>query len=109
MTDRKRTKDELLETLRGEIFAAEIKVALDKELGRETSPIVKKLAAVKLPAGTAYRPEEVEPAGVRSKNCTRYRSAIGGRYVTKSTSAGSSSLSQKSRDQADQGSGPRSS
>ncbi|TYC95857.1 hypothetical protein FQ377_14600 [Arthrobacter echini] len=41
--------NELLETLRGEIFAAEVKVILDQRLGRETSPTVKKLAAVKLP------------------------------------------------------------
>lgn len=48
MTDRKRTKEELLEALRGEIFAAEVKVILDKQLGRKTSPTVQKLAALKL-------------------------------------------------------------
>lgn len=41
--------EELLRTLRGEIFAAQMKVILDQQLGRETSPIVKKLAALKLP------------------------------------------------------------
>lgn len=41
--------DELLRTLRREIFAAEMKVILDKELGRETSSTVKKLAGIKLP------------------------------------------------------------
>jgi hypothetical protein len=43
------TTEELLRTLRREIFAAEIKVILDKELGRETSSTVKRLAALKLP------------------------------------------------------------
>ncbi|WDF33723.1 hypothetical protein PTW37_01985 [Arthrobacter agilis] len=43
------TTEELLKTLRREIFAAEMKVILDKELGRETSPTVKRLAALKLP------------------------------------------------------------
>lgn len=43
------TTDELLRTLRREIFAAEMKVILDKELGRETSPTVKKLAGMRMP------------------------------------------------------------
>lgn len=52
MTDEikgKRSKEELLDVLEGEIFAAQMKVILDKELGRETSPTVKKLAELKLP------------------------------------------------------------
>lgn len=42
-------KEQLFEMLRREIFAAQVKVALDRELGRPTSSKVKKLAAVKMP------------------------------------------------------------
>lgn len=48
-------KEQLLRTLRREIFAAEMKVILDKELGRETSEIVKRLAALKLPPDISFK------------------------------------------------------
>ncbi len=72
MTDRKRTKEELLKTLRREIFAAQMKVILDKEFGRETSPTVKKLAKMTMPPITTSRPEEVELAPARSRTSMRY-------------------------------------
>lgn len=42
-------KDEVFATLRREILAARLKVTLDKQLNRETSPTVKALAGMKLP------------------------------------------------------------
>ncbi|NOJ58423.1 hypothetical protein [Arthrobacter sp. 260] len=42
--------NELLRMLRSEIFAAQLKVVLDQKLGRETSPTVKKLAAMTMPS-----------------------------------------------------------
>lgn len=43
------TTEKLLRTLRREIFAAQLKVVLDKKLGRVTSPAVKKLARMTMP------------------------------------------------------------
>jgi hypothetical protein len=42
-------KDEIFRTLRREILAARLKVTLDEQLGRETSPTVMRLAGMKLP------------------------------------------------------------
>lgn len=42
-------RTEVLDTLRREIQAAQLKVVLDQELGRSTSDAVKKLAAMQLP------------------------------------------------------------
>ncbi|MHA7271371.1 hypothetical protein [Arthrobacter sp. HLT1-20] len=42
-------KGEVFDTLRREILAARLKVTLDQELKRETSPTVKRLAGMKLP------------------------------------------------------------
>ncbi|WP_104086301.1 hypothetical protein [Arthrobacter sp. GMC3] len=42
-------KDQVFATLRHEILAARLKVALDERLRRETSPTVKRLANMKLP------------------------------------------------------------
>jgi hypothetical protein len=43
------TKDQIFATLRREIFAARLKVTLDDQLGRETSPTVIRLSKMKLP------------------------------------------------------------
>lgn len=43
------TKEQLFATLRREILAARLKVTLDEQLHRETSPTVKRLAGMKLP------------------------------------------------------------
>lgn len=86
MTERGRTTNEVLRTLRGEIFAAEMKVILDKELGRETSPIVKKLALLKLP-----RIEEPWPA--QEPRPAHMRPRLRGRYVGTRTGA----ISRKAR------------
>ena len=42
-------KDQVFDTLRREILAARLKVTLDEQLHRETSPIVKRLSQMKLP------------------------------------------------------------
>lgn len=42
-------KDQVFFTLRREILAARLKVTLDQELNRETSPTVKRLAQTTLP------------------------------------------------------------
>ena len=42
-------KDQIFDTLRREILAARLKVTLDEELGRDTSPTVTRLAKTKLP------------------------------------------------------------
>ncbi|AOT04706.1 hypothetical protein [Arthrobacter sp. U41] len=42
-------KDQVFATLRREILAARLKVTLDEQLNRETSPTVKALAGMKLP------------------------------------------------------------
>ncbi|MGW6174344.1 hypothetical protein ACWF5H_12680 [Arthrobacter sp. NPDC055138] len=42
-------KERVFETLRREILAARLKVTLDEELDRQTSPTVKRLARMKLP------------------------------------------------------------
>jgi hypothetical protein len=46
---RKNRKDEVFDTLRREILAARLKVTLDEQLKRPTSPTVKRLAGMKLP------------------------------------------------------------
>lgn len=43
------SKDQVFETLRREILAARLKVTLDEQLHRKTSPTVKRLAKMKLP------------------------------------------------------------
>ncbi|MCP1413685.1 hypothetical protein [Paenarthrobacter sp. A20] len=43
-------KDQVFRKLRREILAARLKVTLDEQLKRPTSPTVKKLSAMKLPA-----------------------------------------------------------
>lgn len=43
------TKDQVFATLRREILAARLKVTLDEQLGRETSPTVIRLSNMKLP------------------------------------------------------------
>lgn len=43
------SKEQVFATLRREILAARLKVTLDEQLGRETSPRVKLLAQMKLP------------------------------------------------------------
>lgn len=102
MTDRKPTTEQLLRTLRREIFAAEMKVALDKELGRETSSTVKKLAGMKMPPITNSRPEKVEPARTKSRTSGRYVSAKSGAAASGAVStkqgrvAAESSVSQRS-------------
>ncbi|WP_193342621.1 hypothetical protein [Pseudarthrobacter sp. AB1] len=47
--DHQAHKDEVFATLRREILAARLKVTLDEQLNRETSPTVKSLAQMKLP------------------------------------------------------------
>ncbi|MHA7303843.1 hypothetical protein ACX80E_01120 [Arthrobacter sp. TMN-49] len=42
-------RDEVFDTLRREILAAQVKVTLDEELNRPTSDTVKRLAGMKLP------------------------------------------------------------
>ncbi|POH73461.1 hypothetical protein [Arthrobacter glacialis] len=42
-------RDQVFDTLRREILAAQVKVTLDKELNRPTSETVKRLAGMKLP------------------------------------------------------------
>ncbi|POH75187.1 hypothetical protein [Arthrobacter glacialis] len=42
-------RDQVFDTLRREILAAQVKVTLDKELNRPTSDTVKRLAGMKLP------------------------------------------------------------
>ena len=42
-------KDQVFDTLRREILAARLKVTLDEQLKRETSPTVKRLSQMKLP------------------------------------------------------------
>lgn len=42
-------RDQVLSTLRREILAAQLKETLDEQLGRETSPAVKRLARMELP------------------------------------------------------------
>ncbi len=54
MTTKRRTynpshKDQVFATLRREILAARLKVTLDEQLKRETSPTVKALSQMKLP------------------------------------------------------------
>lgn len=97
MADSKPSTEQLLRTLRREIFAAQMKVALDKELGRKTSPTVKKLAGMKMPSTSASQPEEVEPERTRLRRTGRYRSGISGRYVTAKSGrvAAESSVSQR--------------
>lgn len=46
---RKNRKEEVFDTLRREILAARLKVTLDEQLKRPTSPTVKRLAGMKLP------------------------------------------------------------
>ncbi|MPY12100.1 hypothetical protein [Arthrobacter bussei] len=69
MTDRKPTTNELLRELDNEIFAAQMKVALDLQLGRETAPIVKRLAAMKMPPIVELppEPEEIQPVRTRPR------------------------------------------
>lgn len=60
------TKDQVFAKLRREILAARLKVTLDDQLGRETSPTVKHLAGMKLlpiarPSGRGD--SQAEPAG----------------------------------------------
>jgi hypothetical protein len=43
------TKDQVFATLRREVLAARLKVTLDDQLGRDTSPTVRRLAGMKLP------------------------------------------------------------
>lgn len=45
-----KNRDQVLSALRRQILAAQLKVTLDEELGRKTSPKVVELAAMKLPA-----------------------------------------------------------
>lgn len=78
MTDRKRTKEELLKTLRREIFAAQMKVILDKELGRTTSPTVRKLAELKRPPFTETQPQKLEVASAKFRTSKRYVSRKNG-------------------------------
>jgi hypothetical protein len=53
MTDRRtydpERKDQVFDTLRREILAARLKVTLDEQLERETSPTVLRLSRMKLP------------------------------------------------------------
>lgn len=42
-------RDQVFDTLRREILAARLKVTLDEQLNRDTSPTVKRLARMKLP------------------------------------------------------------
>lgn len=51
---------EVIKTLRQEIQAAQLKVVLDRELGRKTSEAVKKLATMDLPSE--------DPIGLSSLN-----------------------------------------
>jgi aromatic ring-cleaving dioxygenase len=58
-------KEQVFATLRREILAARLKVTLDSQLGRETSPTVERLAGMKLPPiarprGRGY--SQAEPA-----------------------------------------------
>ncbi|MET3172955.1 UNVERIFIED_ORG: hypothetical protein ABIB52_000783 [Arthrobacter sp. UYCu721] len=46
---RKNRKEEVFDSLRREILAARLKVTLDEQLKRPTSPTVKRLADMKLP------------------------------------------------------------
>ena len=47
-------KAELFRVLRREILAARLKVTLDRELGRVTSPVVFRLAGMRLPRVRRY-------------------------------------------------------
>ena len=48
-------KEQVFATLRREILAARLKVTLDEQLNRETSPTVKPLGKMKLPAKSAHK------------------------------------------------------
>ncbi|MGP0223236.1 MULTISPECIES: hypothetical protein [unclassified Paenarthrobacter] len=54
-------KDQVFRKLRREILAARLKVTLDEQLKRPTSPTVKKLSEMKLPA--IIRPVDVPGVG----------------------------------------------
>lgn len=53
MTNRRKydpkRKEQVFDTLRREILAARLKVTLDEQLGRTTSPTVRRLSKMKLP------------------------------------------------------------
>ncbi len=55
--DRNRArKEQVFKKLRREILAARLKVTLDQQLNRETSPSVKRLSEMKLPPRLRSRP-----------------------------------------------------
>jgi hypothetical protein len=60
-------RDEVLATLRREILAARLKVTLDAQLGRKTSPKVKLLSEMKLPPAVRSR----QVMGARTMSQTR--------------------------------------
>lgn len=60
--DRNRArKEQVFKKLRREILAARLKVTLDQQLNRETSPSVKRLSEMKLPPPVA-KPASAPPA-----------------------------------------------
>ncbi len=65
VSDQKRydemSTDELFDILRREILAARLKVALDEELSRSSTPMQKRLASMSLPPENPTKPQ---PQGV---------------------------------------------
>lgn len=53
--ERRSHRDQVLDTLRREIYAARLKIILDEQLGRETSPEVRRLAGMKAPSSRRWR------------------------------------------------------
>lgn len=58
-------KDQVLDTLRREILAARLKVTLDEQLNRETSPTVQRLAGMRLPPSVRPRYGQTAATGKR--------------------------------------------
>ena len=63
-------KAQVLGQLRREIHAARMKVVLDEQLGRETSPVVLRLSKMKVPptdaAAAARRADQIKRDGGRA-------------------------------------------
>lgn len=88
MTERRPTANELLRTLRREIYAAQLKVVLDKKLGRKTDPAVKKLAAMKMPPiEDSYPAPVTNGASTRTAKTVRYGTGKSGRVGSRVVSA----------------------
>lgn len=59
-------RDQVINTLRSEILAARLKVTLDKKRNKDSSALVKKLAALKLPS--LVEPQQAKPPAPRASS-----------------------------------------